>query len=248
MQCDSCNAHIPPTMRGAIRTNTCPYCAGNIMEEVKSEQYNNLLEVLENTTFTNRGDVDLKIREKVANLIVTNFIFMRVESQDQNDIIVVQDQPEVVQESVSEVVQQVPVKAKKKKTKRKTKLQKTTKTGKQINKITEDDLDKLDELTIDQAVRSMPSTNKIPSPKKNIKAGGGLTMSDYIGAQEDIYTERPQQAPQAQPQMSAEEVMRMFPGMSPEEALEAVRQDTSLLDQLESPTQTGLTGKGIKRL
>lgn len=235
MQCESCHADILPTMKGALKTNTCPYCGGEIMEDAKAEQYFNLLGVLDQTTFTNRQDVDSKIRAKVASLIMSNFIFMKIDQPThREDIIVVDD--EAGKEHVA-----LTKKPPRKKKKSKPKLQTKSITGRQMNTITEEDID-------DSQVRSMPMPSPKPQPVQNTKTG--LSARDYIQAQNDIYTEASDTGSMvgaSSPGITAEEVMKMFPEMTPEQALEALKNDAQVLEGLAQP-QKGLTGKGIRRL
>lgn len=97
MQCESCNEYITPKMKGALKSNICPFCNEQIMNPLKAEQYFNLVELLDLTDFTNRKDVDVQIRTKVANLMLENFVFKKLDTpQKQSDLIVLDEKAHVV--------------------------------------------------------------------------------------------------------------------------------------------------------
>jgi len=127
MQCENCNQTITSKMKGAIASNSCPFCADPIMDQQKAEQYSNLLEVLDQTSFTNKAEFDEKIREKFAALMLTNFIFMKVDNQDL--VILETSEPELIEEENTTVA--LPKKVRKaKKAKAKTKVVKKVNTKK----------------------------------------------------------------------------------------------------------------------
>lgn len=258
MHCESCGATITPNMRGALSNNSCPFCSGEIMEPAKAEQYSNLLNVLDRTTFTNREDVDGKIRSKVASLMINNFIFMLTPSSAEEDIVVLDEEqldnqvdlevatPQDYSNTVSKATKKKTKKTKKttsKKASKKSKkqsdsVQKTSSTGKKLNEYLDLDPSEVQPRTPEARDLSAPSNLKV----------GGLTMQDFMGAQQDIYEGSSSAGSMlSQPTISAEEVMSMFPNMTPEQALEAVRNDASVLENLGQPKK-GLTGQGIKRL
>lgn len=94
MKCESCSTEVSNKMKHSIASNVCPFCGGKIMPDMKAEQYINLLEVLDQTSFTNRSDIDTQIREKIASLLITNFIFKKLDLPKVGpDIIVIDDSP-----------------------------------------------------------------------------------------------------------------------------------------------------------
>lgn len=239
MKCESCDGAISSAMRGSLKTNTCPWCGSSVMGDEKATQYFNLLEMLDQTTFTNRQDVDTQIKEKVASLMISNFIFMKLEQPEvSDDIIVVNETPvqQVVQRPVAQQAQ-----TKKKKKAKKAKLQKESSSGKALNTVSEDQIDD-----------SMASRVPTPRPKPKINANApvtktGLTLSDFQNAQEPGYTEAGSMmgGPGAD-SLNPDEIMKAFPGMTPEEAVQALQKEADMVQN--SGPQKGLTGKGIRRL
>jgi hypothetical protein len=222
-------------MRGALKHNSCPFCSEKIMEDAKAEQYYNLLQVLDNTTFTNRNDVDSKIREKVASLIITNFVFMKIAPPEAKDEIIVVGDTEL--EASPQPKENAPLF---KKTESKRQVQKKSSTGKPMNQTVEQEVP-------DTEVRSMPSPKAKKLPPQ--VSAAGLSMKDYLSAQNETY-DSADTSYGTESSLTAEEVMKAFPGMTPEEALQALQSDASMLgalNQVATPTK-GLTGKGIKRL
>lgn len=240
MKCESCNAILSSAMRGALRANSCPFCSGNIMGDQKAEQYYNLLEVLDNTTFTNRSDVDSQIKEKVASLMINNFVFMKLnQTEDKDDIIVVDDDVPSHQVVATASPQQTNSKKRRKKGK-KGKLQTQSVSGKPLNTVTED-------IVNDDSV---PTRVPTPRPKHQISANApvgktGLTLADYQNAQNDTYMEVGS-TPNVGADLTPDEIMKAFPGLTPEEAVQALQKEADMLQR--SGPQKGLTGKGIKRL
>lgn len=96
IKCESCNEQIASKMKAAIASNTCPFCSGNIMHPMKAEQYSHLLACLEQTAFTNKPEVDVQIREKVANLLVTKFVFKKLNEEASSDLIAIESEEEVM--------------------------------------------------------------------------------------------------------------------------------------------------------
>jgi len=96
-------------MKGALRSNTCPYCAGEIMPKLKAEQYTNLLDVLEATTFTTKMEVDIQIREKVADLLVSNFVFKKLENPEKEPNLIRIDEDILVSSRTPSTLSSTPV-------------------------------------------------------------------------------------------------------------------------------------------
>jgi hypothetical protein len=200
MQCESCNEKITLKMKNAISSNTCPFCGQSIMEEVKAEQFQNLLALLQQTTFTNRPDVDDQIREKVSMLIVTNFVFKKVTTTDpQQDIIVVNDEEENVEKPLP--VSAMPA-------------------------------EKTEKIEKTETPSSPPRT--LGQAKSNM-----LTAKQYKQILDD---DGPGLDPSESVDFTPEEITKMFPGMTPDQAAQI------LANELEkTKPQTGLTGRGIRR-
>lgn len=97
MHCESCNQHISSKMKGAIKSNTCPFCGEQIMNPLKAEQFVNLTELLDATDFTNKKEVDVQIRTKVATLLLENFVFKKLENTSKgSDLISIDDTTHIV--------------------------------------------------------------------------------------------------------------------------------------------------------
>lgn len=82
MKCLKCTKEISSEMKGAIQTNTCPFCGKNIMDKQKAGQYILLFKELEKANFTSKESVDQKIREKVLNILLENFEFSKIENKN----------------------------------------------------------------------------------------------------------------------------------------------------------------------
>lgn len=232
MQCESCNTEISSKMKGALKMNACPFCSEQIMPSMKAEQYSNLVEVLEQTTFTNRSDVDSQIRDKVAGLLMSNFLFKRLDLPDApRDIIVLDDEQttppaELARPPITE-----------------TKVQKVSSTGKPLNTITED-----------QALRA-PSRNvsdaaKAPRQAPQPTSGKGLSVKDYAMMQDQVYTEESDSGVDLSDLagLTPEEIMTTFPELTAADIEGIKNRAMAKLNQQQAPTvQRGLTGNGIRR-
>lgn len=71
MKCQNCSVNVGPEFVFALKTNKCPACGENIMEEEKLASFLNLQGLLRN----NFQDLDV---EKVASLIVANFELIQI--------------------------------------------------------------------------------------------------------------------------------------------------------------------------
>lgn len=92
MQCMSCEAEISGKMRAALHGNVCPFCGAQIMDTKKARNYSSLVSILGKTQFTNRDDLDSKIKDKVLDLLVSNFEFYRLEdSQTNTEVVMIED-------------------------------------------------------------------------------------------------------------------------------------------------------------
>lgn len=91
MKCISCSLEITTKMKAAIRNNVCPFCGSDIMESKRAKQYVALSSVLGNTKFTNKDEVDSKIREKVLEVLLENFEFAKLASAPKEDDLVAVD-------------------------------------------------------------------------------------------------------------------------------------------------------------
>lgn len=233
MKCESCEENISSKMRGALANNLCPFCSKEIMPALKAEQYLNLLEVLEQTTFTNRMDVDSQIRDKVANLLMGNFVFKKLAVPESKlDIIVLDDENE-------EEEQEIPfeeVKIPKVRAQKKTAVQKVSSTGKALNAVTSEQINS-------STPRSVPSgSQKSQSPQ----APGGFSAKDYINAQNDPYSDpisRESNALSDFDGLTPEEILKAFPDLTIQD-IEAMKQGA--LGQLQQSSTS--SGRGIKRL
>jgi hypothetical protein len=208
------------------------------MEPTKAEQYSNLVLFLDKTDFTTSKDIDVLIRDKVANLMINNFIFMQIKGTYKSDLISVPTKQEVATEKLRKEEPKQEIFTTKSK-----KVQKKSSTGKPMNEALEMDIEKIDD------VRSMPTPTKSQSPKISpTKKFGNLSARDFVEAQDHIYddaggsdSDLPLDSSE-----SIEEVMKTFPQLSIEEARAAIESERGS-DQALVP-QKGLTGRGIKRL
>lgn len=257
MQCESCNKAIPSTMRGAIANNSCPWCAEDLMSPDKAEQYFNLLNILDEATFTNKGSVDIKIREKVAALIIENFLFMLIEKEQVEDLVVIEDDLEAVDEDVLEVsmlkkkVSKKATKAPKKVSKKVSKAKKAVKkvakkaatknpdgvqtvssTGKPMNQLSVGDEGEARSMDLGSIGSTYSDVKSNPPPQ------GGFSIMDYQEAQSSD-TFRPSTA------QSAEDILARYPGQSIEEVMASMQKDAAAAER-SRPKKS--TNTGIKRL
>jgi hypothetical protein len=215
-------------MRGALKLNACPFCTGKILSDAKAQQYVNLLTVLDQAVFTNKADIDTQIKDKVVQLMLDNFVFMKLDNPEvRSDIIVVSDEEE------QKVISKPPVEIKPAKVEKKD-------PPKQKVEVDEEEEDDEDDDYPDQPTRSLPK--KRPTPRAPAK--GGLSMKDYIAAQDESFSDN--EAEVDVNEASIDEILKVFPQLSKEEALNALRADSEM-KKVKMP-QKGLTGKGIKRL
>ena len=246
MRCESCNAPIPGNMRGALRNNVCPYCGEELMNEMKAEQYYNLLVLLDTTQFTNRPDLDSQIRDKVANLMVSQFVFRKISSPQEEDIVLVET-PSIPTIEVSpepvEVAQPQPKPKKQSRKKQKAKARppespllpekKVSETGKVLNDYTEEDIENYAPRTAGES-----ATPKKPSYTELRKQG--LSEKDYLEALKNNYiptdTDEEQQ-PAPLPEMSAEQMKQV--------AAQQLQKDMERLQN--TLPKRGGTGAGIRR-
>ena len=253
MQCESCNTEISSKMKAAIRSNACPYCSENIMPPMKAEQYLNLVEVLEQTTFTNRSDVDAQIRDKVTGLLMNNFLFKRLElAAAVRDIIVLDEDQELAPPAPVQVKAPVPPKAptptlasESSKT-----TQKVSSTGKPLNTITEDE-------ALRAPSRSVSDAAKTPRQTSQPISGNGLSARDYAMAQNQTYADDDSSDPGVDISdlagLTPEEILTTFPELTTADIEGMISRTTSKLSQqpghpqTSSKVQRGLTGNGIRR-
>jgi hypothetical protein len=226
-------------MKHSINSNTCPFCGGPIMEATKAEQFTNLVMFLEKTNFTTSKEVDILIRDKVANLMISNFIFMQVKGVHKSDLIVIPEQKEQAKEATKEVTKES-IKQQEIFTTKSKKVQKKSSTGKPMNEALDIDIEKIDD------VRSIPSSPKASAPKISpSKKIGNLSAKDFMDAQDQVY-DVANDEPSSDYAESVEEVMKAFPQLSIEEARAAIEAEKGSQQAL--TPQRGLTGRGIKRL
>ena len=85
-------------MKAALYSNTCPFCGSDVMEAKKAKQYSSLVTVLGDAKFTNREDIDEKVKEKVISLLVDNFEFTRLaKTKPKTEVIAVEDDEDSVE-------------------------------------------------------------------------------------------------------------------------------------------------------
>lgn len=94
MKCISCSTEIDNKMKAAIKSNACPFCGSHIMDPKRARQYEALQSVLGKTKFTNKEEVDFKIREKVLEVLLENFEFMRLANSPTEEDLVAVDEVE----------------------------------------------------------------------------------------------------------------------------------------------------------
>ena len=259
MQCESCNTEISSKMKAAVRNNSCPYCNGLIMPPMKAEQYLNLVEVLEQTTFTNRSDVDAQIRDKVTGLLMNNFLFKRLElAAAVRDIIVLdEDEEELPLPPPAQATASVPSRAstpaltpaltpESSKT-----IQKVSSTGKPLNTITEDE-------ALRAPSRSVSDAAKTPRQTSQPISGNGLSARDYAMAQNQTYADNDDSSDPGVDisdlaGLTPEEILTTFPELTTADIEGMISRTTSKLSQqpghpqTSSKVQRGLTGNGIRR-
>ena len=213
------------------------------MADEKAEQYLNLVDLLEQTSFTNKPAFDAQLREKFASLMITNFIFMRVTPQEsETDLVVLSEEPEPTPTPAP-----TKPKAKRKTKKRRKKeasapeadVQKVDSRGRPMNTYIDADLDDLE-----HEVKSMPTPKKKRAPKAP-PSGAGLP--NYAALQQEMYETEDLGGDSQHPQMTAEELMQTFPELSSAEASAALQKDLQKAAKYLNP-QKGLSGDGIKRL
>lgn len=96
MKCISCSLEIDTKMKAAIQRNACPFCGSHIMDPKRASQYQSLHSVLNKTKFTNKDEVDLKIRDKVLEVLLENFEFIKLNSTPEEEELVAVDEDEDV--------------------------------------------------------------------------------------------------------------------------------------------------------
>lgn len=219
MKCESCSAEISNKMRAALKMNTCPFCSGKILSDKKAQQYVNLLTVLDQAIFTNKVDIDSQIKDKVVQLMLDNFVFMKLDNPEvRSDIITVPDEEELVVSKPVEVKKEKPTPPK---------------------KVDEEEEGEEGDDYPDQPTRTLPKKRTLPRPQVK----GAPSMKDYIAAQnESSFDDEEEMVSDS----SIDEILKVFPQLSKEEALNALRADSEM-KKVKMP-QRGLTGKGIKRL
>lgn len=226
MQCESCGSAISSKMKAALRLNTCPYCAGEIMPKLKSEQYINLLDVLEATTFTTKLEVDVQIREKVANLLVSNFVFKKLENPTREpDLIKVDDEP-VVEAKVQQAIT-TPSLPKSKPALEETKVE-TKMASREDSALASPVEEPLEKLPARQ-LKGSKKTNYKQEPQKE------LSMKDFLKASEETYQDDDSYEDSFDG-LSPEEIKRFFPTLSSDEIVGI------------AASESKATGRGIKRL
>jgi hypothetical protein len=241
MKCENCEKEISNDMRGALKSNACPWCSNSIMSPEKAEQYFNLIQLLDLTSFTNRQDVDTQIRTKVASLLVSNFIFMQIAPTIEEDVIVLDEpKPRVKHPPLTtsgplpplmkKVIDQITADSDEEDWTDEAvvvnpKLQKLDSHGRPMNTITEADLGNLD----DSELKSIPTNTK---PKvQPTSTGKKLSVQDYARIQNDMYD-------------SSEPTQAAAP---PIDLAANLQKDLQRLQKYQG-TPKGLTGQGIKRV
>jgi Zn-finger nucleic acid-binding protein len=255
MQCESCNAEISSKMKAAVKNNSCPYCNGLIMPPMKAEQYLNLVEVLEQTTFTNRSDVDAQIRDKVTGLLMNNFLFKRLElAAAVRDIIVLEDEDPIKHMTVDPTdggtiyrgSKVIPAAEPAKPSINNENVQKVSSTGKSLNTITEDQ-------AMRAPSRSVSDAAKTPRQTSQPISGNGLSAKDYAMAQDQAYSDDDSNDPGVDISdlagLTPEEILTTFPELTTADIEGMISRTTSKLSQhpQTSKVQRGLTGNGIRR-
>ena len=241
MKCENCQKEISNDMRGALAHNSCPWCSSSIMSSEKAEQYFNLIQLLDQTPFTNRQDVDAQIRAKVATLMVSNFIFMQIASPIEEDVIVL-DEPKQKQSNLkSPPFTKLPTPLPSTKMvnsqiidsqnddddlEGSPAVQKVDSRGRPMNTITEADLGNLD----DSELKSIPMNTK-PRPSVS-PSGKKLTAQDYARIQDDVY-----ESADTPP----------MPVSSSDDLAGNLQKDLQRLQKYQSVPK-GLSGQGIKRV
>jgi len=222
MQCESCNVEISSKMRAAFQKNTCPFCGDVVLNPKKAEQYVNLLNVLDETTFTNRPEVDSQIKEKVANLLVTKFVFMKLDQEAQPRDVIILDEPEAI------IITKLPTS---------TPTPSPALETKSINEEIE-----AAKVALSKKAAHAPSR---PLQKKKVPAlEKEMTLMDSLGqdhskysSEDDLDSEDPMDG------LSEDEVKRFFPTLSGDDMKKIKESNYS-----SNNVQRGLTGKGIKRI
>lgn len=227
MKCESCQADISPKMRAAFVNNTCPFCGGSLMHALKAEQYVNLLEVLDSTTFTNRPEVDSQIKEKVANLLVTKFVFKKLDEEALPADVIVLDEPEVAVNVIAATpTPVVPV------------IQ-TPSPASPISKPTKSTPSVPTEKVASAPSRSLQPKKKSPALQKEMTLMD--SFKEVTGVKhnsEDLEMDYQDDLEDPMDGLSEDEVKRFFPTLT----------NNDMQNLKESVVQRGLTGKGIKRV
>lgn len=237
IKCESCDQTLLPTMKASLKLNICPFCGKAVMANPhKVEQYHHLLNLLDNTIFTDDQKVDDKIREKVASLMISNFVFKKMESvvsPKKEDLTKIPKIEIATKEEADGEMEEMEIKLPEN-------IQTVTSTGKKINQIDE-------QAIINAPARKTPQKRVSPKIDPNKKIGT-LSARDYLTAQEENIGDIEDDS--SSPEMSAEEIMKTFPGMTPEQAASALQQEVNNMQrhQQYSIPKKGSTGNGIRRL
>jgi DNA-directed RNA polymerase subunit RPC12/RpoP len=254
MKCESCSAEISSKMRGALKKNTCPFCAEKIMAPMKAEQYANLLDVLDQTSFTNRSDIDTQIREKVAGLLMTNFVFKKLDlPKVAPDVIVIDNNLPIPgtttvnvpnPTSISDTITVVNV---------------PNSASDITTVVNTPNLTSTSAVDVNTAsTRSIGETKAAPKPlKPQGTPKPSLTPSEYAKLQDETYNDDNYSDNEDfdSPTLSdlegltPEEIMRTFPDLTMEEIASMKEQATNAIKHRHAPSQrTSSSGNGIKRL
>lgn len=232
MNCESCGSTISSKMKGAIRSNTCPYCAGEIMPKLKAEQYLNLLDVLEATTFTTKVEIDIQIREKVAALLISNFVFKKLDKptkepdlikidEDSVEIPTIQNKP-LPTEPLKESSAKVEIKE--------VRTPPPETLSEQPSKMEVSNLEEIAERSPARSLKGNKKTNYNKGTQKE------LSMKDFLGAQDLNQDDLDSDGTDPLEGLTPEEVKRFFPSLSTEEIVGI------------AASEAKGTGRGIKRL
>jgi len=221
-------------MIAAIRNNSCPYCDNPIMPSLKAEQYLNLVNVLNQTAFTNRLDVDEQIREKVTSLLMDNFVFKKLESVDPvADIIVIHDEEPTTPASLQGATSASPIPVLSPLQSSPIKIT----PAKVVSQPKEEEFIPPEETksAAPRALTRKTSTNE-SSP---VVAQKALSASDYMRAQDESFDDASPDVDADLDSFSPDELMKIFPDLTPND-LSSMRQSKGV--------STDSNSKGIRRL
>lgn len=248
MKCETCTTEITSQMRHSIASNTCPYCGLDIMSPEKAEQYLNLVELLDHTSFTNKPDFDSQLREKFASLMITNFAFMRISPQEEDSDLIVLGATSPKKEQ-SFIQRPTPPKISKPIEVPDTpeiveKVQQVDSHGRPMNAYMS-----LDPEELENEVKSIPS-----SPRKPTKSvPGAPSLPNYAAMQEEMYEGN---APKEELdiEQQAQQILSQFPELQEQAAAAglgaggdpAKQKDLQKLQSYQSRSK-GLSGSGIRR-